>query len=52
MRTKDMKISIEIIKKHKLTKELEFNALKTKKNPKTSKNDAPSTSPSVYKRNR
>ena len=32
MRTKDMKISIEIIKKRKVTIELEFNAPKTKKN--------------------
>ena len=45
-----MKISIEIIKKRKLTKELEFNAPKTKKNPKTSKNGASGASPYIYKR--
>ena len=50
MKTKDMKISIEIIKKRKLTKELEFNIPKTKKNWKTSKNGAPGPSPSIYKR--
>ena len=41
MRTKHMKISIEIIKKHKLKIELEFNAPKTKKNSKTTKNGTP-----------
>ena len=39
------------IKINKLTKELEFNAPKTKKNPKTSKNGAPGMSPDIYKRN-
>ena len=48
MTIKDMKISIEIIKKHKLTIELEFNAPKKKKNSKTTKNGAPGASPSVY----
>ena len=37
------------IKINKLTKELEFNAPKTKKNPKTSKNGAPGASLPVYK---
>ena len=37
------------IKINKLTKELEFNAPKTKKNPKTSKNGAPGVSPSFTK---
>jgi hypothetical protein len=32
----------------KLTKELEFQAPKTKKSWKTTKNDTPSTSPFVY----
>ena len=36
-----MKISIEIIKKCKLTMELEFSTPKTKKNSKTTKNGAP-----------
>ena len=48
MTTKDIKISIEIIKKRKLTIELEFNAPKTKKNSKTTKNGAPNASISVY----
>ena len=52
MTTKDIKISIEFIKKRKLTIELEFNAPKTKKNSKTTKNDAPSASPSIYKEKR
>ena len=48
--TKDMKISIEIIKKRKLTIKLEFNDPKTKKNTKMTKNDAPSASLPIYKR--
>ena len=43
-----MKISIEIIKKRKLTIKLEFNAPKTKKNMKMTKNGAPGASPFVY----
>ena len=39
------------IKINKLTKELEFNAPKIKKNPKTFKNGALGASLSVYKRN-
>jgi hypothetical protein len=37
-----------IIKINKLTKESKFQAPKTQKNMKTTKNGAPSTSPSVY----
>jgi hypothetical protein len=40
------------IKIKKLTKELEFQAPKTKKNSKTTKNGAPSVSPSVYNEKR
>ena len=36
------------IKINKLTKELKFNAPKTKKNPKMSKNGAPGMSPPVF----
>ena len=52
MTTKDIKISIEIIKKHKLTIELEFNTPKTKKNSKTTKNGALGASPSIYNEKR
>ena len=52
MTTKDMKISIEIIKKCKLTIELEFNAPKMKKNSKTTKNGAPGVSPFIYNEQR
>ena len=45
MTTKYMKISIEIIKKRKLTIELEFNAPKMKKNSKMTKNGTPGAFP-------